>query len=620
MAVIKPRDEDYRINSETLADIMNASANSLEHSTETVVMKMALKNMIKYNLRTYTVSDICTEYASHYNMTKDALANAVKATGAKKPSFKKLTEVQPYAIAVLMCRKYVVRTINLRKDGYTSPEKCLLGIFDEEDGLYHTDEDYIKARLMYFRADLTKIWDETLKMMKYVAPMVRRSQYDEAKCEWIPCENVLYDFKLKETHDYSVEHVFLYKLSAPYDPNATSPIFNMTTNEIDSSATPDMVDLQNYWEYDKWRLDLMDNVEEDAYALDCSIARAFRPATGIEMINYWSRSGASGKGVILKTLQKLFGNDVIIDKSVEDMSSGKIGELAGLERSAAIMYGENATDKYIDNVALLKAIITHDTVSVRDLYKSYVSVDPCVSVVQCWNKEPRVSDRTGSWYRRLWMIEFKRNFDGCARREIDDIYTKHPATLKYILKKALELPFFNYLPETENTKACLNRIKDVNDSWAHSFISEVMDNIWFNGYPRACLYVIYRQWVLRTKPQNRPLSDTAFYRELGDALKDDKDSKWYYDPKKDFGDKSAIMKDLADATVPTLHIICDYSINEFKISERDGVQIYGCNLIRVNGIIKKRYTGGYFRKSEINFWNDYKNLRKDYEEAMKDKK
>ena len=147
-----------------------------------------------------------------------------------------------------------------------------------------------------------------------------------------------------------------------------------------------------------------------------------------------------------------------------------------------------------------------------------------------------------------------------------------------------------------------------------------MDNIWFNAYPRACLYAIYRQWVTRTKPQNKPLSDTSFYRELGDALKDDKDSKWYYDAKKDFGPGSRFMKDLADAKVPTLHIICDYSIKEFKISERDGVQIYGCNLIRVNGVTKKRYTGGFFRKTEIQFWNMYKEIIDDYEEAMKDKK
>lgn len=613
MGYVVASDDFYSVRQDAFDAVMSTNITTREEASEIGIQNMVLKDILTVpSFHSLTVADCVREYMMTYEQTKKLiLSNSnAKANGSGKGRPSQPRDISMYSLAFVMCKKHIIRCINLRKDLTADAGKCLVGVYDENDGLYHTEDDYIRRLAGRFNANVNtgRNFDELIKNLKSIAPIVRRSQYDEDKREWIPCKNVIFDFKTKDVHDYSAEYVFLNKLTIDYDPNAESPIFNMKTKQIDPNATHDMVDIKNYWEFKAWLLDLMSNVQEDADAIMHTICSAVRPATIRQMIGYYSRKGSSGKSTLLAMMSAIIGNTNIIWKNVDEMS-GQF-DLAHLTTKSAIMKDENSTNKYLDSVDVLKAILTHNTVSVRDLYKSFVDVDPCASVVQCFNAIPKVQDTTGSFLRRVYILEFKRHYDTKTdNRDIADIYTQDEQVLKYVLKEALNLPYYLYLPETKNSQACDNLMVDVNDSWVHSFIEEVLnvdaDNNNFceidcNEFPRECMYYVYRGYVKDNKPNNRIVNDRTFYRELSMALEDDPNSQWEYDEKKTLNDKSATIKYLMGAK---FDIIAQHRIPEFyDDSNRYGSHGsgYGALVVLDRGgykTRKTRYTGVFRRKA-----------------------
>lgn len=283
------------------------------------------------------------------------------------------------------------------------------------------------------------------------------------------------------------DYTFLRKIHTNYNPNAViSPVFH---NDADGTD----------WDIDSWLKDVFGS--DELCSLVWEITHGLvRPAVhynkAIFMCNPQG-NGANGKSTLAMLWKQLLGETTVGNINLEQF--GESFALAGLSSYNAVISDENEYGGYVDKCAKFKAMVTHNEVSVNDKFvKAYFAIFHGL-IVQQTNNFPKVKDKSGSFYRRLLMLEFNKSFKDIERKYIQDDYMCRTELLEYVLNRILHMDVREF-SEPQAVRDTLTVYKSESNP-AIAFCNEFLapdENghtlLRWNFIPFEFLYDLYRSW------------------------------------------------------------------------------------------------------------------------------
>lgn len=146
--------------------------------------------------------------------------------------------------------------------------------------------------------------------------------------------------------------------------------------------------------------------------------------------------GSNGKSTLLDVIKRLLGEDNISSVSLEDLNDRfKTFQLEG--KLANI--GDDISNKYIDNNATFKKLVTGETVNVEKKGKDPFDFNNYSKLIFSCNDMPRINDLSDGLKRRIILIPFNARFSKSDANFDPFIIDKlmKPEALEYLLNLAL---------------------------------------------------------------------------------------------------------------------------------------------------------------------------------------
>lgn len=180
-----------------------------------------------------------------------------------------------------------------------------------------------------------------------------------------------------------------------------------------------------------------------------------------------------------------------------DHLQGQFG-LASLIGKRMIVGNEsNAGAKQLENAAVIKSMMRGEPVQVDRKHKDIVMYTFRGLMIQCFNcAAPKISDKTGSFYRKIVAMPFSRRLGGATeRRYIADDFIYRQSVINYIARKALELGPISRYNEDDLAALDANIITmRAAGSTVFGYMQEVAPTIAGDMIPLPALYACYGQW------------------------------------------------------------------------------------------------------------------------------
>lgn len=400
-------------------------------------------------------------------------------------------------------------------------------------GVYTLEEESLERFVAHYCLDMTtRDWEQVRATLRRRAPRRAREQ----NADLIAVNNGIFDYSTKQLMDFDPEQIFLSKSPINYRADAESPVIVM----------PDGAS----WDVESWMADISD----DPAIVDLLwkvVGAVLRPGVHWDKAIFpYSTVGSNGKGTYLALLRGLTDS---VSITLEAM--GKPYGLAPLvEKSApsAILVDENPVGVFVDRAAEMKALVTHDVVSVEPKFRNPISMTWTGIMVQCLNGFPRVRDRSQSFLRRLLFVPFDKCFQGVERRYIKSDYLARTDVLEYVLKRVLVgMEDYYELPEPAACAAVRSEFQMENDP-VSEFWAEFRDEFKWTFVPYRFLFDLYKSWMAQVAPRREVGTQTGFTRRIGELVA--ADAVW-----RDAGVKRRPGGDMAD---PEL-LIADWELERW---------------------------------------------------------
>ena len=308
-------------------------------------------------------------------------------------------------------------------------------------------------------------------------------------------DNGIFDVKNKKLYPFSMDFVFTNKIHTPLD-------FSVTNPHIYFDEDGSTLDVESWFQ----------SLGDSEFVLNVLevIQRACIPlAKHNKMCLFYNTYGNNGKGTICQLIRNLIGNsDDVVNIPLSEFSA-EFG-LANLPKATAIVCDENDMG-YIKGMANLKAVITGDSVTIKQKYQTAFDFSFSGLVLECVNELPRVDDKTKSFERRLHIIPFTASFTGNERKYIKEQFIYMDCVKKYILKKVLvDMEYRESFTETSLTKSALSEYRLYSNS-VHAFLEEILPRCKWNLLPATdFLYEIYKGWYRKTVPSGKVIGRNDF--------------------------------------------------------------------------------------------------------------
>lgn len=436
---------------------------------------------------------------------RDKLLGLIEKKFFKENAQRKSRKLPPYPVpkslneftmVKILLATHDIVSVNLT-NSKAGDDLSLLAVFQTEGpnrGTYVVDRSYFDRLISQLSEEL-KSTDiaSVIKRLQSHAPVVRRCSAPHLS----PVNNGIYNHKTGVLEEFSPEYVFLSKSPIDYDPHAESPVITMPDGEE--------------WEVEKWILDLSDDegVPELVWEI---ISAVLRPN------ERWNRSpwlfgtsGRNGKGTVMALLRNLVGD------AAATLSIAAFGERFSKEpllTSMAVLSDENDVGEFVKSSADFKAAVTGDPIQVDRKGLPVVSVVVQGIVVACFNGFPKIRDKTESFNRRPLMVPFFKNFASGERREIKSDYLARDDVLRYVLRRALQMPHTT-LSEPEASREVMAQFRESNDP-VRAFWNEFEDQFVWDLLPTKFVYDLYREWFSRNHPSGIPINSNDFSQQLRD--------------------------------------------------------------------------------------------------------
>lgn len=305
--------------------------------------------------------------------------------------------------------------------------------------------------------------------------------------------NGIFNYRTKTLMDFDEKYVFLSCSSVSY-----------RTGGVPLKTFPDG------WDVEAWLEEIAADKEVCGLLWETagSILRPY--VHWNKTVWLYSTAGNNGKGTYCELLRNLLGPSACVSIPISDFA--KEFALAPLIGKQAIITDENDVGQYIDRVALMKAVVTGDVITINKKYAQPVNYRFRGMMVQCLNEYPKVRDRSDSFYRRQIFVPFEKCFTGRENKKIKAEYLKDPEVLEYVLYKLLNTDYYE-LSEPAACKAALSDYKETNDP-IRQFWVEFEDEFVWDLLPYPFLFDLYKSWYDQNYPRAQQVSRVVFIKAI----------------------------------------------------------------------------------------------------------
>jgi len=305
--------------------------------------------------------------------------------------------------------------------------------------------------------------------------------------------NGVYSLEDGNLYDHDPKYYFTTQLPFDYDPHARAPTWELYT--LTTFVKPHSI------EYDH---ELATFVQEAVgYSLTTSVRYH---------ISFWCfGQGANGKGTLLHVLEELGGNATVpLNVALLRREQYQLADLAG--KRIATCSESSASSSLVED-ALVKALISGDTMRVRQIHRPPFTLQPIIKLWWTMNDLPAVADTSEGFWRRCRVIPFNREFKSSERildlkerlsQELPGIFNWAMAGLRHL--------------ERNNKFTTPQQVLDATALYRKEsnpvalFISERCLFNPNNKVQSSIIYGEYREWCKRTS--HKAKSTPRFKREM----------------------------------------------------------------------------------------------------------
>lgn len=151
---------------------------------------------------------------------------------------------------------------------------------------------------------------------------------------------------------------------------------------------------------------------------------------------FWGDTSGNGKSTLLEVINTLISSKNISHVSINNLQQGKF-YAAELENKLLNTISElpNAT---LNNIDILKSIITCDKISVEKKYQNRYEIQPYSKHIFATNALPQVSDTNNSYYRRLNILKFDAQFSNEQKKAFNFSNLISSDALEYLAYLSLQ--------------------------------------------------------------------------------------------------------------------------------------------------------------------------------------
>lgn len=436
-------------------------------------------------------------------------------------------DLPDYAIAELMlARDTIIRIAPGLKEAEDDDEdgeildesKLPLGVYQGDgpkQGIYQicntADDGELCDMMKQYNPKLKKNERfEVFSILKSRAPVVRKTTIPYL----VPVRNGIYDLKNKQLLPFGKDYVFTTKIRTGLNLAAVNPQIY-----VEEDGT--------YWNPEDWMQSLSPNDPELVDFLWEIIWAACTPLIPRnKMVLLYSRSGNNGKGTLCELIRTVIGKNRTASITLLDF--GKSFGLSSLPDSIAVIVDENNVKSYIEELAALKAAITGDVVTINIKNKPQYDYSYNGLILQCVNCLPKINDKTGSFKRRLLIVEMPSCFTGVEKKYIKNRLIHRRDVREYVLKRVLvDMPYKDSFSEPECCKKMMREYALITNS-VDAFLDEILPQCKWDLLPATdFLYEGYCNWYRSVHPGGNPVGRNEFIEGVKDYINNpDNNSEW----------------------------------------------------------------------------------------------
>lgn len=292
----------------------------------------------------------------------------------------------------------------------------------------------------------------------------------------INLQNGTYSLDLQFLLTHDERRYLTTQLPFAYDANADCPYWKqyLQTTFVDRDGNPDQ--------------ELISFIQE---AIGYSLTTDIR-----YHIMFWCYGeGANGKGVLFHVLESLAGNAAMpFNVNLLHREQYQLADLAG--KRIALCPEADSNSVVEDDI--VKAIVSGDSLQVRQIRKEPFTLKPTVKLWWSMNKLPTVTDTSTGFWRRLAVIPFNADFEKRQRgQRIDNLKELLNFELAGIFNWAMEgltrLRSNNAFTEVKQIKEWTENYRQESNTIAAFIDDECEVNRNFNVTSSA-IYSHYRDW------------------------------------------------------------------------------------------------------------------------------
>ncbi len=296
-----------------------------------------------------------------------------------------------------------------------------------------------------------------------------KTPLEKFNCEDGLCfENKYLDFSDVSVHDHNKKRINTIIVPYNYDPKAKCALWEATIKDIFENDMNKVISLQEFFGYCLTR----DTSQEKAMFL--------------------FGEGATGKSVVLETLQNMIGKDNASFVSLKHFSdSMRISTL----QNKLINISTEVPKHACDYEEIYKKIASGEYIDVNPKYIPPFSFRPFCKMIFAINEWPHIDDKTFAFFRRMLIIDFNKIYSEDVQDKIlkKKLITELPGILNWAIRGLARIKEKNSFTQSEYMKNAIREVKLQNNP-AALFVSENLEVVDGERISKQVLYKTYAAW------------------------------------------------------------------------------------------------------------------------------
>lgn len=319
-------------------------------------------------------------------------------------------------------------------------------------------------------------------------------------------KDCIFNYATKEYLPFTPEVVRMSKAQTRLP--RTRPALPVATNADGTTITPDEV------------LSALQPTAEGLHQMLQTVGMALRPQVSWNVAAlYYSPSGSNGKGTMLEWIEAMVGSRQVASVSPAAMSKS-FGAADLIGKSLNLVHEVDAGD-FIEKGAMMKQLITNDSISIECKYRDPIKVRLMVANIWSVNEIPVTRDKTGSMFRRWLVVMFQNRFLGVKENKaIKDDYIRRTEWCEYLAYKVLvELEDYYSIMQTDESTLTMDEHRAEVDG-VYAFATQLLPQFTNDVLPFPMLHALYVAWSKVKNPKGFPEKEGSFTKHLKSVVEE----------------------------------------------------------------------------------------------------